>query len=96
MNYATVSFQGCFHLQAVPVPACYWHPEQLDAFTLQMSAHGLCISASMMLGDRGYAREQLRHAHTLDDGPLRELALEMWDWFQAEAPGRSGAGALAH
>lgn len=96
MNYATVSSQGRFHLQAVPVRACYWHAEQLDAFTLQMSAHGLCISASMMLGDRAYAREQLRCAHTLDDELLRALAREMWDFFRAEAPGRSGAEALAH
>ena len=96
MNYATVSSQGRFHLQAVPVPACYWHAEQLDAFTLQMSAHGLCISASMMLGDRAYAREQLRHAHTLDDSLLRELAREMWDFFRVGPPGRSDAKARAH
>ena len=61
--------------------ACYWPAETLESFTLQMSARGMCVSASMMLGDRDYAREQLRHAYTLKDERLQTLAQEMWSFF---------------
>ena len=86
MNFATVSLHGQYRLQAVPFQPCYWHPEVLETFILQMSGQGLPVSASMMLGDRDYARQQLRHAYTLDDALLHELAVEMWSFFTGATP----------
>ncbi|HSV52560.1 MAG TPA: hypothetical protein VLJ57_10605 [Burkholderiaceae bacterium] len=59
----------------------YWPCNFLHAFTLQMSAHGQCVSASMMLGDNAYAREQLAHARQLDDETLRALTAALVAYF---------------
>ena len=59
------------------MPARYWNPELLHAFTLHMAGHGLCVSESMMLGDAAYARANLRHACAMDDQTLQQLAMEM-------------------
>lgn len=64
----------------------YWPAHALHAFTLQMAACGHCVSASMMLGDGEYAREQLRHARCLGDSTLRALAGELADFFDAMPP----------
>jgi len=61
----------------------YWPSDLLYSFTLQMSARGFCVSASMMLGDREYALEQLAHAHTLNDEALRTLAVKLFTYFDA-------------
>lgn len=66
--------------------AHYWPTHALHAFTLQMAACGHCVSASMMLGDADYAREQLRHARCLGDSALRALAGELDDFFDAMPP----------
>lgn len=64
-------------------PEGYWPGQFLHAFTLQMAAHGHCVSASMMLGDDGYAMEQLAHARRMGDETLRDLAQELVDFFKA-------------
>lgn len=77
------------YLLTVPGPSeCsqhprYWPSDLLYSFTLQMAARGFCVSASMMLGDRDYALEQLAHAHTLNDEALRSLAVKLFTYFDA-------------
>jgi hypothetical protein len=61
----------------------YWPCELLHAFTLQMAARGLCVSTDMMLGDHVYAREQLAIAHSCGDGRLRDLAVQLFSFFEA-------------
>ena len=81
--------QGMAYLLTVPGPSeCaqhprYWPSDLLYSFTLQMAARGFCVSASMMLGDRDYALEQLAHAHTLNDEALRTLAVKLFTYFDA-------------
>ena len=64
-------------LRAVPVQHCAWDPKQLSNFTFLMAGQGAPVRASMMLGDAGYARDQLRLACTFDDVSLQALAVEM-------------------
>jgi hypothetical protein len=66
--------------------ARYWPCDLLRAFTLQMAARGLCASESMMLGDRGYALQQLACAHASDDARLRQLAVELFTFFDDGVP----------
>lgn len=61
----------------------YWPSDLLYSFTLRMAARGFCVSASMMLGDRSYALEQLAHAHTLNDEGLRAMAVKLFTYFDA-------------
>lgn len=81
--------QGMGYLLTVPSSAeCsqhprYWPSDLLYSFTLQMAARGFCVSASMMLGDRQYALEQLTHAHTLNDDALRAMAVKLFTYFDA-------------
>ena len=37
-----------------------WPPELLEAFTLRMSRHGMCVSRALMMCDRRYALQQLK------------------------------------
>ncbi len=65
--------------------ACrYWPCDLLKAFMLHMATQGCCVNESMMLGSRDYAIEKLSHAHTLDDARLRELAVQMFSYFDDE------------
>ncbi|MES2482695.1 MAG: hypothetical protein V4609_11915 [Pseudomonadota bacterium] len=81
--------QGMGYLLTVPGPGeCaqhprYWPSDMLYSFTLQMAARGFCVSASMMLGNREYALEQLAHAHTLNDEALRAMAVRLFTYFDA-------------
>lgn len=81
---------------AASVPACddvhYWPAEQLDAFALQMASHGRCVSIAMMLGDRGYAMEQLAVAQSTACPVLRGLATQLCNYF---ASGHSATPAMA-
>ncbi len=70
-----------------PAEGGYWPPSALQAFTLRMASHGLCVSSSMMLGDRCYALEQLSHAHSLADDDLRDLAMELFRFFERRQSG---------
>jgi hypothetical protein len=87
------------HLLTVPGPSeCaqhprYWPSDLLYSFTLQMAARGFCVSASMMLGDREYALEQLAQAHTLNDEALRLLAVKLFTYF--DEPSHPAVGSAA-
>jgi hypothetical protein len=59
-----------------------WPAPVLQAFTVGMASHGFSVSATMMGHDKSYALEQLRHAHTLADARLRELAVELFRYFE--------------
>lgn len=59
----------------------YWPTELLATFTLLMAGHGRCVSSAMMLGDREYALWQLARAHTMDDDRLREVAVQLFAYF---------------
>ena len=61
----------------------YWPCERLNAFILQMAAHGHCVSAAMMLGHRPYAVQQLAAAQQVHDEALRSLAAELQAYFDA-------------
>jgi hypothetical protein len=61
----------------------YWPCELLRAFTLQMAAQGHCVNSDMMLGDASYARERLAVAHSSGDERLRELAVQLFSFFDA-------------
>ncbi|GAA6120132.1 hypothetical protein [Acidovorax sp. FG27] len=65
----------------------YWPARSMDAFLLRMAAHGRCVSAAMMLGDRRYAVEQLEHAWSLpEDVTLQALADELAPYFAGRSP----------
>lgn len=66
--------------------ARYWPAHALDAFLLQMAARGHCISATMMLGDRGYALDQLQHARALPGDTLQSAVQELSDYFADTEP----------
>ena len=61
----------------------YWPCELLHAFTLQMAKQGLCVSTDMMLGDTTYAQERLSAAHSCGDERLRDLAVQLFGFFEA-------------
>lgn len=61
----------------------YWPCERLNAFILQMAAHGHCVSAAMMLGHRPYAVQQLAAAQQVPDEALRSLTAELQAYFDA-------------
>ncbi len=68
----------------------YWPADSLDEFLLRMAAHGQCVSAAMMLGDRRYAAQQLERAQALAaDAPLQALVAVLAPYF-AGAPARRG------
>lgn len=78
------------HLYAQPARdwgGTYWPCGRLNAFILQMAAHGRCVSAAMMLGHRHYAVEQLAAARKMPDGALRSLAAELEAYFDAPPDG---------
>ena len=87
---ATGAPEGC---KAVPVAgpvgahSSYWPCERLNAFILQMAAHGHCVNAAMMLGHRPYAEEQLAKALAVPDDGLRALAAELRTYFEAPPEG---------
>jgi len=64
-----------------------WPPQALQTFSIRMAGHGLCVSGTLMNHDRRYALEQLRHAHTLADAALRELAVELFRHFERRQSG---------
>lgn len=65
----------------------YWPAELLEAFTLRMSAHGMSVISSMMMGDRRYALQELARAHTTNDDGLRLLAVELFRYFEQHQSG---------
>jgi len=59
----------------------YWPCDLLNAFILQMAAHGHCVSAAMMLGHRPYAVQQLAAAQQMPDEALRGVAAQLQAYF---------------
>lgn len=64
-----------------------WPPELLEAFTLRMAGHGMCISRALMMCDRRYALQQLKDAHNLADDTLRLMAVQLFRHFEARQSG---------
>lgn len=60
-----------------------WPPELLEAFTLRMAGHGMCVSRALMMCDRRYALQQLKDAHNLADDSLRLLAVQLFRHFES-------------
>ena len=56
----------------------------IEAFSLRMARHGMCVSRRMMLNDPAYARQQATHAHSLDDPLLVLMSLELVRQFEAD------------
>lgn len=69
-----------------PDPVHYWPCERLNAFVLQMAAHGRCVNTDMMLGHRPYAQEQLAAARAIGNEELAALAAQLQAYFDAAAP----------
>jgi hypothetical protein len=69
-----------------------WPPRIIQDFAVRMAGHGFSVSGTMMHHDRGYALEQLQHAHTLADDHLRELAMELFRHFERQ---QSGLGCVS-
>ena len=67
-------------------PIHYWPCELLNAFVLQMAAHGRCVNTDMMLGHRPYALEQLALARAAGNEELAALAAQLQAYFDAAAP----------
>ena len=82
-SFAATATRPLTPLQA---PGC-WEADDLRAFTLHMSGHGLCVSSTLMRMDKRYALEQLRHAHTLADDALRGLAMQLFRQFERSQSG---------
>lgn len=68
------------------------HGTALEAFKMRMAGHGFSVSGTLMNYDRSYALEQLRQAHTLADTRLRELAVELFGYFEKDRPGANQPG----
>ncbi len=64
-----------------------WPPELLEAFTLRMAQHGMCISRALMMCDRPYALQQLKDAHSLADDTLRLMAVQLFRHFESRQSG---------
>lgn len=56
----------------------------IEAFSLRMARHGMCVSRRMMLADPAYARQQAAHAHGIDDPLLVLMALELVRQFEVD------------
>lgn len=69
-------------------PSCrsYWSEGLLGAFSRRMATHDLCESRAMMMGDRGYALEQLDLANRMVDEPPHEMAMAQSHHFEPPPP----------
>lgn len=75
------------HTEAAPAAhPHYWPCDLLNAFVLKMAASGHCVNTAMMLGDRGYALDQLAIARTTQDPSLCAAAERLQTYFDADAP----------
>jgi len=67
--------------------AMAWPNDLLEAFSLRMASHGMCVSRALMLCDRRYALQQLVHAHNMADDSLRLMAAQLFRHFEARQSG---------
>jgi hypothetical protein len=70
------------HALAVP-----WSEELLSQFSLRMASHGMSISRTHMLGNPGYALQQLAHARALGDATLDLLVGQLFRCYEAHQSG---------
>lgn len=61
--------------------SAYWPQHELDTFILKMAGNGRAVHAAMMLGDVGYARQQLAAAAEIDCPQLRALSVRLSAYF---------------
>lgn len=86
--------------QAHPAPAWVFAlvPDgQIDATLLNglaaaLSAQGMPLQAQRMRFDRHYALDRLAQAHCSPDAATRQLAMRLFDAYQADAPAPGGHG----
>ena len=62
--------------------SAYWPQHELDSFILKMAGHGRAVHAAMMLGDAGYARQQLAAAASIGCPQLRALSVRLSAYFE--------------
>jgi hypothetical protein len=70
-----------------------WPEELLSQFSLRMASHGMSISRTHMLGNPGYALQQLVHARAMGDDTLLMLASQLFRFYQSH---QSGVAVTAH
>ncbi len=70
------------HLLGVP-----WPEDLLGLFSLRMAGHGMSISRVHMLGNPGYALQQLAHARAMGDDTLGILASQLFRFYEAHQSG---------
>lgn len=70
-----------------PSLAVPWPEELLSQFGLRMSGHGMSISRMHMLGNPGYALQQLAHARALGDATLDLLVGQLFRCYEAHQSG---------
>lgn len=62
--------------------SAYWPQHELDSFILKMAGHGRAVHAAMMLGDPGYARQQLAAAASMGCPQLQALSVRLSAYFE--------------
>lgn len=70
-----------------------WPEELLSQFSLRMATHGMSISRTHMLGNPGYALQQLVHARAMGDDTLAMLSGQLFRIYQSH---QSGVSLAAH
>jgi hypothetical protein len=72
------------HGRSLGVP---WPEDLLGLFSLRMAGHGMSISRVHMLGNPGYALQQLAHARAMGDDTLGILAGQLFRFYEAHQSG---------
>jgi hypothetical protein len=70
-----------------------WPEDMLSQFSLRMASHGMSISRTHMLGNPGYALQQLAHARAMGDAALLLLVNQLFHIYQSH---QSGVAVTAH
>lgn len=66
-----------------------WPEALLEQFSLRMAGHGMSVSRTHMLGNPGYALQQLAHARALGDDTLSLLAGQLFRFYESHQSGLS-------
>jgi hypothetical protein len=70
-----------------------WPEELLNQFSRRMAGHGMSISRTHMLGNPGYALQQLVHGRAIGDETLRCIASQLFRFYESH---QSGVSVTAH
>jgi hypothetical protein len=68
-------------------PGVPWPEDLLGLFSLRMARHGMSISRIHMLGNPGYALQQLAHARAMGDDTLGMLASQLFRFYESHQSG---------